>query len=383
MKSKYLNALFLIFIVALPFSWASVGSMSIYRIVTLFVFAVWITLKNLKIPIPVDERKKYFFAWVAYVGYAICAIILYPSNTNVFFGMILLFMISLIFFSTKIDYEAAKYIDDMWLAAAIFFVLLFLSGGSGQVGEWGARKSLVILGTPTDANEFSSFFIVALPIALYQFLNEKGLIKKVVCAVILVAGLYIVLMAGSRAALLSLIIALVITVCMVNRPSPKTILFLFVIGGLSLILLPRYILPLIPQETVARLSLEALRSDQGSGRMQIWTTALQAFWDRNPVNWILGCGYGGLEISYYVGDTSTMHNQYLQQLVSYGLIGLILYLRLVVLAYKQLKKNNCKYIGPFVGIMIMAMTLSMGPSYKIIWILFFMAGIVTEKRGSE
>ena len=296
--------------------------------------------------------------------------------------MVLLTMISLVFFASKANIKVSQYTDYMWLTAAIFFIVLFLLGRSGQVGEWGARKTLVILGTQTDANEFSSFFVVALPIALFHILNEKGLLKKVICAIVLVAGLYVVLMGGSRAALLSVIAALVITAsCAVKKPSPKTIVLLISIGVLLLILIPKYILPLIPKDTLSRLSLDALRSDNGSGRMQIWTTALQAFADRNPLCWIFGCGYGGLKISYSVGDTSTMHNQYLQQLVSYGVIGFVLYLRLIILAYKELKKNYHRYRGAFFGIMIMAMTLTMGPSYKILWILLFMAGVAKDDNG--
>lgn len=382
MKNKYINALFLIFIVALPFSWANIGSMSIYRLVTIIVFLVWLMHRRFIIPIPVEnDRRKLFFAWIYYVGYSILTIVLCPASVNVVFGMILLLMISFIFFSSSVDAILSKYMDYMWLAAAIFFIVLFVLGKSGQVGEWGSRQTLVILGTKTDPNEFSSFFVVSLPIAMYHLLNEKGIIKKCICFIVLVAGLYVVLMGGSRAALLSVIVAMFFTVCTTKKISPRTIVVFLIIGILLVVLIPKYILPLIPQGTLARLSLEALRSDSGSGRSQIWLNALHSFADRNPLSWIFGCGYGGLTISYSFGDTSTMHNQYLQQLVSYGIVGTILYLRLIYLAYKQISEKHRRYLGAFIGMMLMAMTLTMGPSYKILWILLFMGGISKQEEG--
>ncbi len=383
MKNKHMNAIFLIFILALPFSWANMGSMSIYRLVTILIFAIWIFGKKFKLPIPNDERKKYFLSWIAYAGYTVFATILYPSSINILFGMILLIMISVIFFASKVDDKLERYIDYMWLSAAIFFILLYIFGSRGQVGVWGARETLVILGTPTDANEFSSFFVVALPIALFHVMNDKSLVKKVICAVVLLSGIYVVLMGGSRAALVSVFIALIITVFTMKKTSIKSIIVVLIVSIVLVFLIPKYILPMIPQETLARLSIESLRNDNGSGRSEIWKVALHMFTDGNPINWIMGYGYGKLKVPFSIGETSTMHNQYLQQLVSYGMLGLLLYIRMIILAYKQVKQKYRRYSGAYIGLMIMAMTLTLGPSYKILWILLFMAGIAKDENGGE
>lgn len=379
MKKKYVNALFLIFILALPFSWANIGAMSIYRLVTMAIVAIWILEKRFKLPIPNDERKKYFLSWITYAGYTVFATILNISSVNVLFGMILLIMISMVFFSSKIDNYLEIYIDYMWLAAAIFFILLFIFGETGQVGEWGTRQTLVILGTPTDANEFSSFFVVALPIALFHIITDKSLIKKGICTGILFSGIYVVLMGGSRAALLSVSVALIITACTVQRPSIKMIVLILIICLLLIFIVPRYILPMIPKDTLARLSIEALKKDNGSGRGDIWNAGLNAFMKGNLFDFCFGHGYGKLKVLSPIGLTSTMHNQYIQQLVSYGVIGFLLYMCMIILAYQRLKNNFKRYIGAYIGIMLMSITLTMGPSYKILWILLFHAGL--QYRG--
>lgn len=375
MKKKHVNALFLIFILALPFSWANVGAMSIYRLVTMSIVTIWVLEKNFKLPIPNDDRKKYFFSWIVYAGYTMFATLLDTSSINILFGMILLIMISMLFFSSKVDNKLHNYIDYMWLSASVFFIFLFLFGSRGQVGVWGARETLIILGTPTDANEFSSFFIVALPIALFHVINDKNLVIKVICVMVLLSGIYVVLMGGSRAALLAVTFALFITAFTGQKPSIKIMVLILLICLIILVIIPKYILPVIPKDTLARLSIEALQKDNGSGRGDIWKAGLNTFMNGSSFNFIFGYGYTKLKVVSPVGLTSTMHNQYIQQLISYGFIGFVLYMRMIILAYKQLKNNYKRYVGAYIGIMFMSMTLTMSPSYKILWILLFQAGL--------
>lgn len=383
MIKRYLNKIFLIFILALPFSWANMGSMSIYRLVTMLTFAIWIIVNRFKIPIPNDTRKKYFFSWIAYVGYSVFVTTFIPSNANITFGMLLLIIISLIFFSSRINSNFEKYIDLMWLSATIFFILLFIFGSRGLVGEWGTRERIVILGTATDANEFSSFFIVALPIALFHLIKDKNVIKKCLCGLLLISGIYVVLMAGSRAALLAVIMALIITIFTIQKPSVHLVMVIVLLSLLFIIIIPKYILPMIPKQTLARLSLEALQQDKGSGRSDIWKAAINLFMEGNPINLLIGYGYGNLKVQSPTGLTSTMHNQYIQQLISYGVIGFILYIRMIILAYHLLQRNCRRYVGAYIGLLFMAMTISMGPSYKILWILLFMIGIKRNTKGED
>lgn len=382
MKNKYINTLFLIFIISLPFSWANVGSMSIYRIVTIVTFGVWLVYHRFQIPIPNGINRKLFNAWILYAGYTIIAYLLLPSDTNTLFGMILLVLISLIFFSTKAETTTHKYIDYTWIIVGYFFVMLFILGRTSQVG-WGTRQTLTILGTKTDPNEFASFFIVALSITLNYFLCEKGVFSKIVLSVLLVSGTYVVLMSGSRGALISLVVALLVTFLSVKKKSLQTIVLTVIAALVIMMVLPKYILPLIPTDTLSRLSIEALMNDNGSGRSDIWRAALQAFTNANPIRWLIGYGYGGLKVTTWIGTTGTMHNQYIQQLIAYGVIGFVLYIRLIITAYKSMNVCFRRYRGAFIGILVMGLTITMGPSYKILWILLFLLGVTVEDTAYD
>ena len=371
MKKKSYNQIFLIYILALPFSWVEIGNISLYRIIVTFISLFWILKNRLIVKIP---KNKTFYACLAYFGYCILNSFLY-SSFNIAFGMISLFLIGLIFLNVELNDEIINKIDRMWLIVGIAFILLFLFGQSVQIGEWGARKSLIILGTRTDPNEFASFFVVFLPIIFSCILSEKKLIKIILLSTIIFSGSYIVLMSGSRAALISLIIALFITFILSKKISIGKSLLLGLLSAMLLILVFELIIPLIPQSTIERLSLDALVQDKGSGRTEIWSMAMNKYVDGNPIKWLLGYGYNGMEVYYYYGKTSTMHNQFIQNLVSFGIFGLILYLKLVFTSFNSMLKNNRKYIGAFVGLMFMSLTITMSPSYKILWILLFICGM--------
>ena len=382
MRLNRFDCLILAFIISLPLSWTNFGSMSVYRMVTIVCFQLWLYFRLFSFPVPSKDNRKLFISWIAYAGYCIIAYVLYPSNASVVFGMILLVMISLIFFSSQIDINMHKYIDYMWMIAGLFFEIFFLFGKTAQLG-WGTRQTLVIFGTSTDANEFASFFVIALSIALYYLICEKKIIIRVLSGVLFVLGIYVVLMSGSRGALLSLIVALLFTLFGSKKFSIGNIILIIVIVFALVVILPTYILPLIPKETLSRLTLDALQSDNGSGRSDIWLAALEIFIHDSPFRWIFGYGYWGLYVTTWVGTTGTMHNQYVQQLIAYGIIGLFLYLNLIINAYKRINCGLKRYKGAFIGILFMGLTLSMGPSYKMLWILLFMAGITSSGVVNE
>ena len=64
----------------------------------------------------------------------------------------------------------------------------------------------------------------------------------------------------------------------------------------------------------------------GSGRLQIWSKKLSAFYnDAGPVYWLFGYGYDGAYKLASMGDGFGFHNDYLAFLCGYGIIGLSLF----------------------------------------------------------
>ena len=379
-----INKLYLIFVLFLPFSWASIAVGSIYRLITILLFALFILQRNFKIFVPMKKRRL-FNAWAIYVIYS-CSSVIWGGFTSqqitIAFGMALLFLISLVFIGTVVEDTESNKLDVMWIIATAFFVVLFITGSKVSLG-WSTRQTLIILGTETDANEFASFFAVGLSVITGMVLSTKNIFQKTILALLFLGGIYVVLMSGSRGALLALFVAIVTTLFFSNRLSMRGLIVICIVGTVLYFVFYTFVIDLIPENTLARLSIEALTADNGSGRGFIWKNALSDFWGGNILRIIFGYGYGGLYAPTGYGTvTSTMHNQFLQNLINYGVVGFILYLRLIWLTLKEYWMTKRTYLGCFIGILVMGLTITMGPSYKILWILI-MIPMLSISSGAE
>ena len=366
------NSIFLLFILFLPVSWASISIGSIYRLITIVLFALFIISSQFIIRIP-SEKKKLFHTWEIYVFYSVVSVLwggFTSHQLTIAFGMILLYLISIVFVGSNVNEQNSYKIDYAWLIAGAFFVFLFLTGRRVTIG-WGTRQSLVIMGTVTDANEFASFFAIVLSIVTILMFRSTKKIYKVLLIVFALSGVYVVLMSGSRGALLATIVAVLVTLLVGNRLTLRSVLVILVLGILFVFVFNAYLIELIPKDTLARISIEAITKDNGSGRSYIWKSAFRKFFDGNVFNILFGYGYGGINVPNGYGSmTSTMHNQFLQNLIAYGIIGFCLYIRLIWIVFCEYLKVKREYIGCLLGVLIMGLTITMGPSYKLLWIIF-------------
>ena len=378
-----LNKAFLIyaFVIALPFSWASFAIGSIYRAVTLLLFILFLFESRLIINYS-SEKRFLLCAWLLYLGYAVITM-LWAVNRDAAItnslSLVLLGFIVIIFFSTDLQEEESYKTDLCWIVAGIICILLYIFGDKTAVGEYGSRTSMIIMGTATDPNEFASIFIVPLSLMTFNLLNKKG--PRILQIIIMLLSLYCVLMSGSRGALIAVAVAMIITLLQSGKVDVKSVLIIIAFAIIVLLLLTRYIIPLIPDDVLTRMSLKALLKDGGSGRGDLWTDAVRKIWNGSILRMIFGYGQYGLTAGTK-GVSQTMHNQLIQQLSNYGIVGLVLYLILIYKSYKSIKLNCPRYMGAFIGMMVMSLTITMSVAYKLIWILLLMPAVMSNK-GKE
>lgn len=375
------NNLPIMFVLLLAFSWVNFSLGSVYRLITIIILAIYL-LECKGLIILNTNKRKFINAWVIYCGYTVLSFLwsgMSGLSKNTMFGMLILLGISTVFFTSEMDKHKASVMDTAWMIGGCVFILLFLTGKTANVG-FGTRQTLLILGTWTDPNEFASYFVVAIPLALYAFVENKNIIIRSLAVFTIVGGFYVVLMSGSRGALISSLFATVVAFAILMKASFKRIIVFVILTFVGYYVLINYLIPMIPQGTLNRLTIEALLTDNGSGRSQIWEGGLSQFFQGNLFNIIFGYGYGGLTVITglsYIPTTTTMHNQFLQQLTCYGIVGFILYLNMLFRVFEEFRINKKQFVGPLLGIILMGMTLTMGPSYKILWILLFHAGLST------
>lgn len=378
-----LNKAFLIyaFVIALPFSWASFAIGSIYRAVTLLLFILFLFESRLIINYS-SEKRFLLFGWLLYLGYAVITM-LWAVNRDAAItnslSLVLLGFIVIIFFSTDLQEEESYKTDLCWIVSGIICIFLYIFGDKTAVGEYGSRTSMIIMGTATDPNEFASVFIVPLSLMTFNLLNKKG--PRILQIIIMLLSLYCVLMSGSRGALIAVAVAMIITLLQSGKVDVKSVLIIIAFAIIVLLLSTRYIIPLIPDDVLTRMSLKALLTDGGSGRGDLWTDAVRKIWNGSVLRMMFGYGQYGLTVGTK-GVSQTMHNQLIQQLSNYGIVGLVLYLILIYKSYKSIKLNCPRYMGAFIGMMVMSLTITMSVAYKLIWILLLMPAVMSNK-GKE
>lgn len=349
--------------------------------VSVCIFAAWCL--NNRFVIRVSKSKmSLFLLWTVYVLYTSASLIwstTKESSTSNLLGMILLYMTSLVFFSTTLTKKTNVAMEHCWLLATAIVALMFVFGETHLL-KYSTRETLVIFGTVTDANEFSSFFIVGVSIAVRYLFQERKRYIRLLMAVLLAVSLYVVLMTGSRGALLSVLVAIVLVVS--RYMSLKDTIKISVGGLLTVLILWFFVLPNISDSTLGRFSLTTMLNDGGSGRIDIWTSAIKSTWEGSAWRWFVGNGYGRFGV-YASGRyvEMMMHNQFLQQLISYGVIGLILYVAFLIKSATIIKKQLPEYRAAFWGVMMMSLTLTMGPSYKLLWFIFYITMMAEDKEN--
>ncbi len=371
-----------VLILALPFSWVSTALGSVYRLITILAAGIWLINNRGRIILH-KSKKALIVAWLCYAGLA-CLSVLWAvereTALQTVMGMALLVIISLIFASSQLTEKNRQTLDSLWTLDTAILVLLFLFGQRDRLGSSG-RETLVILGTDTDANEFSSYFIVGIAACVHQLMIQRKKTTKILIGLVIAGAVYSLFLCASRGAILSVLICVG---CLVFYKKPiKRVVSTLAICAAACVVIGFVLIPLIPEDNLERLTLSAIVSDGGSGRLDIWRNSLKLFFQGNPMRWLFGYGEGGIHIRLSFLYTATMHNQLLQQLVNYGFLGLAFYCAMLIQAWKFYRREFPAYMGVFLGVMAMSLTLTMGPSYKLIWIILFLPLMATQQEGGN
>lgn len=365
------------FIIALPFSWASFVVGSVYRTLTLLLFVGFLFVSKFVIYCPMEKRGL-FFCWVFYLGYS-TASVLWAVNSQAAIinsmSLILMSFIVMVFFSNQLTREEGDVVDKCWMLVGVVCIIFYIFGEKTTVGEYGSRTSMIIMGTETDPNEFASAFIVPFAIILFNILSEKG--QRILQYIMIIIMIYCVLMSGSRGAFFSILVVALFSLIQSGKINKKSILFFFIAGALMTAIIFQFIIPMIPDDVLVRMSLKTLLEDGGSGRADLWSDGLKKIWSGSSLRMVFGYGQYGLTVGTS-GTSQTMHNQFIQQLSNYGIVGLLLYIILIFKSYKTIKINCPRYIGAFWGMMFMSLTITMSVAYKLLWILLLVPAAIKE-----
>lgn len=218
---------------------------------------------------------------------------------------------------------------------------------------------------------------------LLMFLPLTPMIKSNhIKRLLYILQIFAVLVSNKRTAVLAIIMYLFCYEWMSNKKIMgkkrvfKGIIYIVVIAIL-------YIgFPLISQKlnitVFSELEFSHIAEDGGSNRLYIYNQLWHAQMNSGLVHWGIGSGYNSVLLSKVctdgeLGETVSGHNDFLEVLYDYGIIGLIIYIVFLVCLVRKsikMKRNKYRYANSFLASILMVVFISL-TSHLIIYLNYY------------
>ncbi|WP_101842476.1 O-antigen ligase [Halobacillus sp. Marseille-P3879] len=236
---------------------------------------------------------------------------------------------------------------------------------------WEVGRIIGTIGNPNTYGVFIVIFVLFICNVLLPKYKNNSKIKVLLTTTLLISIVSIIL-SQSRTAYILLAIGLVISIVL-NKKSSLNKFMWFIITALSLIILLFY------NEFVSqRFTNESLTSL--GGRVEVWKTFIDNYLFPFNINSLIG---SGVERISDIGIA--VDNYYLQLLLQYGVIGLILYISIFIviighfLFYFRISKYSTFIISTILVVLISDMSGSVSMNPDITVFLFLIIGYCYKK----
>ncbi len=262
---------------------------------------------------------------------------------------------------------------------ALLVIMIFLGFSTGS--WYGGRNTMTIMGATSDPNYFTSFFFYPMAVAMKKIAERKNYAP--LCFVLILLGAYSVLSSGSRGGLIAM--AVIMASYMFIR-AKSVLQRLCGIAGLiaAAALFWTVVLPLLPASVAERFSIQVLLESRGSARGDIWISMLKTI---RESTWELFCGRG-IFVHHEMMINGKLeqvvaHNHFIQTLYNQGIFGFLLFCLLSLSAIFRNLKQRPHVSAAMIGMLTLAMTLTINPSIKSFWNLLIFAAFSMAKANVE
>lgn len=249
-----------------------------------------------------------------------------------------------------------------WLT--ILLMLLFSDTSAA------GRLTLLLGGENQDQNYINGYFLYAFSWHCCQFLLNKKKLHSIPTVFILA----IVLLTGSRGALLAFLLAFFVVICILFANSKHKIRNVVLIALLMILLLAVFdlILAQMSESVSQRFSWDYIAEKGSTGRTRVWEFLLRHFSNDSILRMIFGHGYGTTSLVNTLNGR-VAHNLYIDNLITLGIIGLLLQIAVQISVVNILRrKRQYPLLTAYLGMLCMCLSLSL-VAYKPIWNIMLLA----------
>lgn len=391
-------------IFAKPMIWLSITVFAVPFVSTMMSLLLLICTALslfLKVAINKNFKLKYFKtnAWVLVFALVIgiCAVtsISLEESRNIALLMIAFVLSYFVVINTIENEKQFKFILYIFSIAAVitaFYGLYQYMFGDLYSQAWLDKEmfediKMRVYSTFENPNVYGEYLILAIPIIAGLLWTEKGIFKKLFWLGSLGVTMLALALTFSRGCWLGIILAIGLLAIMIDRR-------FILLGIVALLFLPF----VLPESIINRfLSIGNMGDSSTSYRVYIWMGTLAMLADY----WFSGIGLGITSFNtiypiYSYNDISAphSHNLYLQLVVEFGIVGLIVFLGMLYNFYKETIISICKkkniltssLIAGVSGFMLQSMFDHTWYNYRVVlifWIIIAFGLVSTKVSKSD
>lgn len=255
-----------------------------------------------------------------------------------------------------------KLLEDVQIILLVIVTVLTLMDNATGEAE---RETLTILGQASDPNYFVGYFIFPLSVAFKRIMESKW---KIFYVMLSLCAFYAIFLSGSRGGMLAVVVTMFAFAVIYPKELYTKVFVLIALLG-ALIALWIVLQPVLPENIVERMSIEAVVETRGTFRGDIWKSMIDEI---KASDWEVIFGRGiakkhEMVIHGILDYNVEAHNYFIQVVYNQGLVGLTLFLILIGTAIGRCIKKRKNVAVALIGMLALIMSLSVNPSMKTLW----------------
>lgn len=210
---------------------------------------------------------------------------------------------------------------------------------------WGTGRAVGTIGNPNTFGVFMVIFVL-FALTLLFFRRGNGKLYNLILIITILISVYAIILSQSRTAFILLIMSTIILVFFSRK---RIILRLSILFTLLIIFMIIYHHDPFLSKRFGAENVSTL-----GGRIHVWKAIIENYLSPFTAYNLIGYGF------YYVRDIgNAIDNFYLQLILQYGLIGLVLYINMFIYSIKAfLRRINVSEYGKFIVLTIIVILIS-------------------------
>ena len=229
--------------------------------------------------------------------------------------------------------------------------------------------------TNTKIKTENTVYYVLMFLPMISFM-KRGINRKILYSVLVLA----VILSNKRTALLAVVAYFLAAEFTINKKISKRKKICKAIAYIAIIIIVSFVYPVILKKFGITVfdEISNISSDGGSNRLYIYAQLWKAQVNGGIKHWLIGEGYNSVLLSKICTDGAgglwvSGHNDFLEVLYDYGLIGVVLYISFFVGLIKKgvnMVKDDYTYAYSFIASIAFVLVMSM-TSHLIIYLNYY------------